>query len=298
MNLRGSRQGRSAFSQWKDTIIKEITYLPDSHLGFGWRVWRQMFVELIGSRELIWRFFLRELSARYRQSFFGYVWAIMPAILTVVTFTYLNRSGTLAIGETGMPYPVYVLLGMTVWQLFATGLIRTTQCLVKARAIITQINFSRESLVIAAFGEAVFNFLLRFILIIAIFIWYRVVPAWTVIFVPVILVPLSLMTLGIGFILALANGVFRDIGNSLTMILTFAMFLTPVVYPPPVSGAKIFINYLNPVSPFVIAARELTMSGQLSRPYGLVLGCGVGLLIFLIGWRVFHLAMSHIAERV
>ena len=132
---------------------QEVVYTPDSHLGFGWHVWREMMRELIQSRELMWRLFLRDLSARYRQSVFGYVWAVMPAIVTVATFTYLKGSGTLPIGETNMPYPAYVLLGMSVWQLFATGLTRTTQSLVQASAIITKINFARETLVLAAFGE-------------------------------------------------------------------------------------------------------------------------------------------------
>ena len=278
--------------------IKEIIYTPDSHLGFGWRVWKQMGQELLLSRGLMWRLFLRELSAQYRQTIFGYIWAFLPAILTVVTFTYLNRSGTVPIRKTDMPYPVYVLLGVTVWQLFATGLIRTTQSLVNARAIITQINFSRESLVIAVFGEAVFNFLIRTLLIAAVFIWFGLLPSLTVFLVPLMLIPLALMTIGFGFILALANSIFRDIGNSLTILLTFAMFLTPVVYPPPTAGPKVLINYLNPVSPFIIATRDLTIKGNLSHGGGLLFGCIFGLAVFLVCWRVFHLAMSRIAERV
>jgi lipopolysaccharide transport system permease protein len=277
---------------------QEVVYTPDAHLGFGWHVWRDMMRELIQSRELMWRLFLRDLSARYRQSVFGYVWAVMPAIVTVVTFTYLKGSGTLPIGQTNMPYPTYVLLGISVWQLFATGLTRTTQSLVQASAIITKINFARETLVLAAFGESIFNFLIRIVLIGVVFAWYRVVPAWTIIFVPFMLIPLALMTVGFGFIMSIANGVFRDIGNSLTLVLTFAMFLTPVIYPPPTQWPKVLINYLNPVSPFIIATRDLTTTGTLSQPDGLFYASAAGLVVFLVSWRIFHLAMSRIAERV
>jgi lipopolysaccharide transport system permease protein len=278
--------------------LQEVAYTPDAHLGFGWHVWKEMLQELIRSRDLMWRLFLRDLSARYRQSFLGYVWAVMPAIVTVITFTYLKGSGTLPIGETDMPYPAYVLLGMSVWQLFATGLTRTTQSLVQASAIITKINFARETLVLAAFGESVFNFLIRIVLIGVVFAWFRVVPAWTIIFVPFVLIPLALITVGLGFILSLANGVFRDIGNSLTLALTFAMFLTPVVYPPPTQWPKVLINYLNPISPFIIATRDLTTKGTLSQPDGLLWVSVISLLVFLVAWRIFHLAMSRVAERV
>jgi lipopolysaccharide transport system permease protein len=116
--------------------------------------------------------------------------------------------------------------------------------------------------------------------------------------VPFILIPLALMTIGFGFVLSLANGVFRDIGNSLTLVMTFAMFLTPVVYPPPTQWPKVLINYLNPVSPFIIATRDLTTRGALSQPDGLLWASVIGLVVFLVGWRIFHLAMSRIVERV
>lgn len=254
--------------------------------------------ELIGGRELMWRLFVREVAARYRQSVFGYVWAVAPAIVTTITFTYLRGSGTLPIAETSIPYPAYVLLGMTVWQLFATGLTRTTQSLVNARTIITKIHFSRETLVLAAFAESVFNFLIRTVLLVVVFVWFGVVPAWTVILVPFVLVPLALMTVGFGFVLSLANGVFRDIGDSLMLVMTFGMFLTPVVYPPPTTGPKVLINYLNPVSPFIIATRDLTTKGTLSQPVGLFWASVTAFVVFLLAWRVFHLAMSRIAERV
>lgn len=277
---------------------QEAVYTPYSHLGFGWRLWKEMFVELVSSKALIWRLFLRDLSARYRQSLLGYIWAVMPAILTVVTFTYLNNSGTLPISQTSIPYPLYVLLGVTVWQLFATGLIRSANSLVNARAIITQIKFSRETLVIAAIGEAIFNFVIRIVLLAVLFWWYKIVPSATVVLIPIMLIPLGFMIIGFGFLLALANGVFRDIGNSLTMILTFGMFLTPVVYPPPSHGWKVLINYLNPVSPFIIATRDLAIDGRLSQPMGLFWASIFGILFFFACWRIFHLAMWRIVERV
>ena len=222
----------------------------------------------------------------------------MPAIVTVITFTYLNRARILPIGKTDIPYPAFVLLGMTVWQVFTTGLSATTQSIVSAGPLITKANFARESLVLAAFGQSIFDFLIRLVLVATVFIWFQVVPAWTVILVPFVLIPLGLMTIGLGFVLALANGVFRDIGNALTLVMTLAMFLTPVVYPPPTAWPKVLINYVNPVSPFIIAARDLTTKGSLSQPGGLLLGCVAGFLAFLIGWRIFHVAMARIAERV
>ena len=276
---------------------RKVIYTPHGHLGIGLGAWREMTQELVDSRELTWRLFLRDFSARYRQSVLGYIWAIVPALVTTFVFTWLNRSHVLAIEGTKLPYSVFVLLGMTVWQLFSGGLTNATQSMVGASALITKINFPRETLVIAAFGQAIFEFFIRAVLLGAAFALYHVVPAWTVILIPIVMIPLCLLTLGIGYVCALANGVLRDIGQIVTFLLTFWMYLTPVVYPAK-AGSHSLLYVLNPVSPFVIAAQDLTSVGHLTQPLNFAIGCGMSVIIFLLGWRVFHLTEPRIVERV
>ena len=275
---------------------REVLYTPHGHLGMGAAAWREMVAELIDSRELTWRFFMRDISARYRQSVFGYLWAILPALLTTATFTWLNRTNVLPVKGTDLPYPVFVLLGMSVWQLFATGLTNATQSLVNAGSLISKIGFPRETLVIAAFGQSVFDFLVRIVLLVGAFALYRVLPAPTVALIPFMLLPLCLLTLGLGFLFALINGVLRDMGQMVTFALMFGMFLTPVVYPS--QNLKSGLLALNPISPFVVAAQDLTTRGHLTQP-GAYLGASLfSAVVFLVAWRIFHLTEPRIAERI
>ncbi len=276
---------------------EEVVYSPFGHLGLGLSVWREMVRELINGRELIWRLYLRDFSARYRQSFLGYIWAVIPALVTAITFSWLNKTKMLPIPGTVLPYTLFVLINMSVWQLFANGLIGATQSLVSAGALITKINFPRESLVIAAVGQSVFQFVISIFLVAGAFILYHVTPAWTVIWIPLAMLPLCLFTLGLGFVLSLINGVMRDAGQVITFVLMFWMFLTPVVYPAPEKGAKL-ISLLNPVSPFVVAAQDLVSKGRLSHPGIYAIGCVISAAVFLLGWRLFHLTEPRIAERV
>ncbi len=275
-----------------------IEYTPDGHLGFGLAAWREMVDELVKSRELVYRLFLRDFTARYRQSVLGVVWAVLPVVMTVGVFWYLNRAAILPVQKTALPYPLYVLLGTTVWQVFASGLTAATQSLVSAGNLITKINFPRETLVFAAFGQSLVEFGIRVVLICLGFLIWQVTPHWTIILVPVVLLPLCLLTVGVGFITALANGVMRDVGQIVTALLMFGMFLAPVVYPPATAGPGKLLTWLNPVSPFLIATQDLATRGVLSHPVELAVSSAVGVLAFLLGWRVFHLTEPRIAERV
>ncbi len=257
-----------------------------------------MVAELWNSRELIWQLFSRELRARYRQSILGYIWAIIPSVMLLITFSYINSNFAYGKYKLSVPYPVYALTGLSLWQLFSVGLTKTTLCLEKSQAIITKVNFCRETLVFSAFMESVFEFVIRLALVVPFFLWYDVCPAWTVIFVPFILVLLALLTIGLGFFLTLLNGVFRDIGNGIPVIMPFLMIITPVAYPPLEGMPHQLLNYLNPVSPFIIAARDLTFFGEISNPLSLAVTGVMSLLIFLMGWRFFRTAIPRIAERV
>ncbi|WP_161602538.1 ABC transporter permease [Tautonia marina] len=276
----------------------EVVYSPHQHLGLGWGSLVNTVQELWDSRELVWRLFRRNLIARYRQSVLGYFWAVFPSLIMVVTFSYLNRSQLVPIAATDLPYPLHVLLGMTVWQLFADGLSRGGQSLVSSWSMVTKINFSKESLVLASLGESLLDFAIRLVLLAAMFAWYGIVPAATIVLIPVLMVPLLLLTFGFSLILAPVNGVFRDIANFMPTLLTFGAFLTPVVYPPPTSWPRVLINYANPVSPFVIAFRDLATEGTLSMPGALAWGCLVAVAVFLVGLRVFRQGVARIIERV
>src|SRR5271154_2475862 len=97
-------------------------YEPHKQLKQGIKIWKEMFRELYDFHELIWRLFARDISAKYKQSFLGNAWSLAMPFVAIGTFMYLNHTGILHIQQTSMPYPLYALIGLSVWQIFATGL--------------------------------------------------------------------------------------------------------------------------------------------------------------------------------
>ncbi|MEW6209363.1 MAG: ABC transporter permease [Acidobacteriota bacterium] len=260
--------------------------------------WSTMIREVISSRELIWRLFVRDFAAKYGQSALGYLWALGPPLVTVAIFTFLARNRVISVGETSLPYPAFVLLGLTVWGLFSGALMSITSSLTSAASVIKKMNFPRESLVFAALGQSLVDTLIRSVLLALFFAWYGAPVRWTILLVPFIFVPMMMLTLGLGFLLSTLNAIVRDVSSALGLALQFAMFLTPVVYPAPKEWPFILINYLNPVSAFVIAAHDLAGRGYLTMPAALVSSSLFGVVMFLIGWRIFRLAQPIVGERI
>ncbi len=249
-------------------------------------------------RELIWRLFLRDFVARYRQSVLGYAWVLGPPLVTVVVFTFLTRSRVLTVEATALPYPAFVLLGMTVWGLFASGLTALTASLAGAANVIQRINFPREAVTFAAAGQAVFETLVRAVILVPAFLLLGAHVRWTTVFVPLLFVPLILLTLGAGFLLAVLNVVSRDVNTAVGLVLQLGIFVTPVVYPAPTTWPLAVMNLINPVSPIVASAHDLVSRGSLSMPLPLAVSCGISVLLFGAGWRVIRLAQPIIGERV
>lgn len=276
-----------------------VVYTPHADLGLGWRVWRQMAGSVWEARELTWQLFVRSWKARFRQSLLGYVWTLGTTLVTVGTFVGLQRARVIQFeGPIELPYPLFALIGVTVWQLFGDGLTRTTNSIVGVGNLIAKINFTRETVVLAAFGEALFDFCIRFALVLAVFPIFGTVPAWSFAALPLLLVPLLLLTLGVGIALAAANSMLRDFGSALPLLLPFAMFVTPVLYPPPTTWPWALLVLLNPVAPFVTAARDLAVGQAPADPLPLVVWSIASLVVCLAGWRFFHLAMPRVIERI
>jgi lipopolysaccharide transport system permease protein len=253
--------------------------------------------DVVRSRELIWRFILRDLSVRYRQSFLGYAWAVFPPVVTVAVFAYLSRTRILPIGQTSLPYVSYALWSIGMWQLFSGSLQACTNSLISAGSLVTKINFPKETLIFGGIGQPLFDFVVRLIPVIVVFIWQGVVPKWQSAFLPLVLLPIVLLALGFGFVLAIANLLLRDIGNALGIVLAFGVFLAPIVYPPPESWPFVLVNMLNPFSPLLIATQDLISTGHLSMPGTFALASLFSLIVFLLGWRFFRMAINRIAER-
>lgn len=285
----------------ENSMSKNITikYRPDNSIRQGYlEIFNDIFREIVDNRWLISQLFKRDFTAAYKQSMMGMVWAFVVPLVSISTFIVLNRSGIFVIGNINVPYPVYAVLGMAFWQLFSTGLMASSQALVLAGPMITKINFSKKSLVFASIGQGLVSFSVQLFLLAVLCVVYKIAPHTSIFLLPLVIIPILLLTLGMGFFLSLLNGVIRDVANILPMFLTFSMFLTPVLYERPGYGLLKTINQYNPMNYFILAARDLVLNGKIGEFNGFIFSALAALVIFILSLFVFHLTETRITERV
>ena len=280
-------------------LREAITYEPDNYLKKGYSaIFREISKELKANRWLIFQLFKRDFLAIYKQSFIGIMWAIILPLVTAGTFVVLNGAGVFNAGSISVPYALYAVLGIAIWSLFSTGLIAGANSLVTAGALITKINFSKKSLVIASMGQIVLSFSIQLCLVVVLLAYYRFVPSAAIVLIPLLVIPLVLFTLGLGFMLSLLNSILRDIGNMLSVLVTFLLLLTQILYAKPTAGVLAVFTTYNPLYYLVVVPRDLALIGTTSAWNGFVLASALAAGIFLICLIIFHLTETRVAERV
>lgn len=271
-------------------------YEPGREIKRGIGVWPAMFRELWDSRELAQRLFLRSLTSRYKQALLGFAWAMILPFVAIGTFVLLKKAGVVSIGETDIPYVLFALVGVTIFQLFATGLTSACNSLVEAGDMIGRVSFPREILVLSAAAQALFELLIKAALIAAVCVWYSYLPPLGALLMPLALLPLVFLMIGLGLVLSLANAIFRDTAHAVGLLMTFLLFLTPVLYP--VEPGSQFVFLFNPLTALIDGPRDLFIYGTLRNPFDFLVASAVSVLVFFCAWRVFHLVETKIPERM
>jgi lipopolysaccharide transport system permease protein len=257
-----------------------------------------MWKDLLASRELAWRLFIRNISARYRQSVLGVFWAFLPPIITGLVFIILQSKSVLNLGETDIPYPVYVLMGVTLWQLFVESLHQPLSSVNSARSILAKINFPREALLVSAFYETLFNFLIKLVVLVGIFLFFKVQITWGVLSATMAVLMLIILGLTIGLFLTPIGMLYTDMASALRVATQLWFFATPVVYPPPQSWPYSLISTLNPVSPLLSSARDLATKGTLADSTQFAVVSVLTLLVLILSWILYRLSMPILIERM
>jgi lipopolysaccharide transport system permease protein len=273
-------------------------YTPASQLSVPGRLLREMFRDIAISRELAWRLLVRNISSRYRHTFLGYFWAFLPPVMTAGVFVFLQNAGYFTVGPTQVPYGVFVLAGLILWQAFADAVHAPLRLVQQSHSILTKVNFPREALVLAGVGEVLLASLIRLALLMLASVWFGVGLSWTAIWFPFGVLVLIGMGIALGLLITPVAILYHDVGQALPFGLYLWMFLTPVIYPIRATWPGSWLALLNPVSPVLDTTRDWLFSSSPQYLSSFFAVSGLTVFALFAGWLLYRLALPILIERM
>lgn len=240
------------------------------------------FRELWAYRELLYFFVWRDIKVRYKQTAIGAAWAILQPFLTMLVFTlFFGRLAKLT--TNGLPYPIFYYCALLPWTYFATALLNATNVIVEQQRLITKVYFPRLVLPISAVLSGLVDFAVAFVVLVALMLYYHIVPGIGVLLLPVFLLLAVLTALGLGLWLSALNAIYRDVRYVVPFLVQFWMFASPVVYSTSMVPARWRWAYgLNPMAG-VIEGFRWALTGHGIAPNGLFAASACGVVLLLLG---------------
>jgi ABC-type polysaccharide/polyol phosphate export permease len=260
---------------------------------------RMAYRELYWSRHVIWHLFVRDFVAGFRQKLLGYIWVVLAPLLGIASFVFMHWTGILRPGNVGIPYPVYVFVGTSIWGLLIGAMTTVAGGLIGNTDLVMRTNIPKISLAVTGLAGLSYTFLVNLVLLVIILALFGIVPPVTALLYPLAVIPMVIFGVGIGLILAVVGAIARDVTPMVTTGMNLLMYVTPVVY-----AAEFSNRYLhavvtwNPLTYLVNSPRNLLVNGALSDPFSYAASVLLGILTLMVGVFAFYLIKDKVAERL
>ena len=241
---------------------------PTSLVALAKSLWR--------NRQLIVQMTKREVVGRYQGSAFGLAWSFLNPVFMLVVYTFVfseifkMRWGGMGGDDSKTQFAVVLFVGMIVFSLFNEVLNRAPGLILSNVNYVKKVVFPIEILPVIAMGAALFHSLISLGVLLAAFVLFNGYLHWTAVFFPLVLLPLVILTMGLAWMLASLGVFLRDVGQTIGIITTVLMFLSPVFYPVTAVPER-FRPFImaNPLTFIIEQAREVLIWGRLPNWLGL-----------------------------
>ncbi len=282
----------------KKSMENKKTYTPKSQILNPIKLLLSIASDLKRSHFLAWRLLDRDISSKYRQTMTGYLSAILPPVVTAVIFIILNKASILNVSETSIPYPVFVVTGTLMWDLFMTAINAPLNELQTNRSLLVRISFAKEALILTSLGQILFNFVIKAVVLVGILLFFKVdVSSHCVL---VILPVMTIVTLGvlIGLFLTPVSFLFQDIRQAITMLFSLLMYVSPVAYPLPKTGIIGIVGKYNPFAYTMDLFRNLLFTEKYDFIGITLIIFAVSFFLLLVTLVLFRISIPYLVERM
>ncbi|HKP47478.1 MAG TPA: ABC transporter permease [Pyrinomonadaceae bacterium] len=242
----------------------------------------------------------RDLVARYKGSALGVAWAILTPVIMIAIFTFIFAGIFGArFGPRSSPwdYALYLFCGLLPWTMFQETVQRSTTTIIERANLVKRVVFPLEALpaaqTLSALGNQLFGTIALLLAVVVIQHQFHATALW----LPIVLIPQLLATVGAAWLVASLGVFFRDLAQGITLILMAWMYLTPIIYPETIVPERYqpFIN-ANPFTALVRSYRRIFLEGNPPDWTGLAYFTIFGLLLFIFGYWWFAKTRRNFAD--
>jgi lipopolysaccharide transport system permease protein len=262
------------------------------------RTERHYWLELWRYRELFLVLAWRDLAVRYKQTIIGVLWALIRPLLTMLVFTVIfGRIAKLPSDGTA-PYALMVFAGMLPWTFVSVAFSEASNSLITNSNLISKVYFPRLLVPAATFAVAFADFLISFCILIGLFVWYKFIPGWEMVLLPVFILLGVLASLGPSLWITALNVKYRDFRYVIPFVLQFGLYVSPVGFSSSVVPEQWrFLYSLNPMVGVIDGFRWCILNGQ-SEIYlpGLMLSLCITVFFLWFGINQFRKMEKHFAD--
>ena len=250
------------------------------------------------SRFLAKQLAIRDISAQYRQSYFGIIWAFITPITTAFVWVFLNMTGTIRLTDTGIAYPVYAFAGTLIWSILTEAINSPMSSTKSARGILSKINFPKEALLVSGIYKLLFNSAIKVLLLFVFLGIFGVGFHSSLLLFPFAFLGVILFGTTIGLFITPIGMLYNDIAKIISMGLGFMMYITPVVYAKPKEGMMKTLMELNTLTPLILTTRDLVvgLTPEYLTYYFVILIVCIPLLF--LGLVFYRISIPIIVERL
>ncbi len=233
--------------------------------------------------ELIRNLAVRDVETRYKHSLLGLYWAIINPLMMALIFSFVFTVIFHASSKP-IPYVVFLLTGLTFWNLFANSIMSATGSITGNATLLSKLYFPRVVIPTASVMARFIDFLFALFVLVVFILAYHVRVYSSLFWIAPILGVQTLFALGVGYLMAAFNVLYRDMTQLVGLLLMIWMYLSPVMYPiGTVSNTIQSILLLNPMGALIQAERDLLFTGSLTQAPSFWAAVAWSGFIFLFG---------------
>ena len=272
-----------------ETIILEPGRAEKNYWFDLWR-YRELFIILA------WR----DVSVRYKQTIIGVLWAVLRPFLTMLVFVVIFGRLAKLPSDGNTPYALMVFAAMLPWSLFSTSLGEASNSLIGNANLISKVYFPRLIIPTATVVTAFIDFLISFIILLGMMVYYKFLPPWNLVLLPVFIILALLASLGPGLWLTALNVKYRDFRYLIPFVVQFGLYISPVGFSSSIIPEKWRLLYsLNPMVGVIDGFRWSILGGD-SPIYwsGFILSIGVIIFFLWLGIWSFRKMENSFADLI